>query len=264
MSEPRLVVLAVLVVGCSDGTPRIVPSQIQVDVQPPLRIEGLAPDDFLRATTDGVLELASDYRADLGATSTTVIAADASGVTVTTDLPLEIGWYPLALQANGTAWFVDDALEVVGEGDPPDAPPTPVCPDAPPRCVAFRCASTTSCYYVCEAKIETAARSECQVQAIGCLVTIGDADENACIAAATQATAAEPVWLGYAQPATANEPAGDWAWYCADGTSFVPPTWGMSEPNDGGGNEDCGAMGADGAWLDGDCNTRLRYVCELP
>jgi hypothetical protein len=95
------------------------------------------------------------------------------------------------------------------------------------------------------------------------VVTISDQAENDCIAAATNPVFPALVWTGWRQAGGATEPAGGWAWECPDGSSYVVPGWGGAEPNNQGGNEDCGAMGAGGAWIDGGCNSIMRFVCEL-
>lgn len=98
---------------------------------------------------------------------------------------------------------------------------------------------------------------------LGCLVTIDDAAENACVEAATKPVFPESVWIGYSQAASGPEPLGGWTWRCG-ASSFLPANWGLIEPNDEDGNEDCASMVSGGAWLDSSCSTPLRFVCELP
>ena len=71
------------------------------------------------------------------------------------------------------------------------------------------------------------------------------------------------LWIGYVQAAGSAEPAGGWGWQCGT-SSYVAANWGSFEPNDTGGNEDCGTVNDGGAWIDAACNTSLRYVCERP
>gem|GEM_PF-5969733 len=263
MCDARVVALGAFLISCGESTPRVVPSIVDVDEQGPLRIEGLGPDDFLVATSDSIA-LVSDFRAQIGVTGTSIVSADATGVTVMTDVPLDVGTYALSLQASGHSWFVDPALEVVQElSDAGTDAPARECPAAPSGCTSFSCTSSTSCYYVCDAKTAAASEAQCESKGIGCLVTISDAAENACVATATQPQFPDLIWIGFTQASNASEPAGGWSWRCSDGTSFVAPNWGGFEPNDEEG-EDCGAMADQGAWIDGDCLTTLRYVCELP
>ena len=138
-----------------------------------------------------------------------------------------------------------------------------VCPIAPRGCTGFTCAGSASCYYVCEKEGWQPARGRCGSDGLGCLATINDAAENLCIHAATAPQFPDLVWFGWRQAANATEPGGGWGWECGTST-FVAGNWGQFEPNDLGGHEDCGAMGAGAAWIDGTCSTPLRYVCELP
>jgi hypothetical protein len=138
------------------------------------------------------------------------------------------------------------------------------CPTAPGGCTPFACAGSTSCYYLCvPAAGWTAANLRCTSAGLGCLATIGDAAENTCIAAATAPSFPNLIWFGWRQSPSGGEPSGGWGWQC--GTSpFVAGNWGSGEPNNSGGNEDCGAMATGGGWIDGDCGVSFRYVCELP
>jgi hypothetical protein len=65
------------------------------------------------------------------------------------------------------------------------------------------------------------------------------------------------------QASNGTEPAGGWAWQCGT-SSFLAGNWGSFEPNNEGGQEDCGLMSNNGSWLDGACDTMARYVCEFP
>ncbi|MBK7072675.1 MAG: C-type lectin domain-containing protein [Myxococcales bacterium] len=162
-----------------------------------------------------------------------------------------------------------DAAEIDAAIDAPvDAPvDAPIdaraCPAPPTGCTSFTCAGSSHCYYACNATSWTNAESRCASNNLGCLATIDDAVENQCIHDATQPVFPNLVWFGWRQDAAGAEPAGGWGWACGD-SSFVAGNWGSFEPNNQGGNEDCGAMSAGGAWIDGACNSSLRYVCELP
>ena len=136
------------------------------------------------------------------------------------------------------------------------------CPTAPSGCTSFTCVGTTHCYYLCNAQGWTAANGRCANAGLGCLATIDDVAENTCIATATNPAFPDLVWFGWRQSAGGAEPAGGWGWQCGS-SSFVAGNWGQFEPNNQG-NEDCGAMGLGGSWIDGDCATSLRFVCELP
>lgn len=146
-----------------------------------------------------------------------------------------------------------------------DAPPLAACPAAPTGCTQFTC-SPTACHYVCNDKREwTSARDRCVSLGLGCLATIADAAENTCITTATTPVfnAQTYVWFGFVQSASGMEPAGGWGWQCGT-SSYTAGNWGSFEPNNTGGNEDCGLMIEGGAWIDGACSTMARYVCEFP
>lgn len=145
-----------------------------------------------------------------------------------------------------------------------DATPLLPCPPAPSGCTQFTC-SPTACHYVCNDKRGwTSGRDRCVSLGLGCIATIEDSAENSCIAGATLPSfaAGTSVWFGFVQAASGTEPAGGWGWQCGS-SSFVAGNWGTFEPNNSGGNEDCGLMIEGGAWIDGDCSTQARYVCEL-
>lgn len=175
---------------------------------------------------------------------------------------------------------VDDAKRdsAGGDGLPPadgandaaiDAPiDARTCPPPPAGCTSFACGGTSSCYYLCgQGNVDrwADARDFCSDQNLGCLVTINDMDENNCILGNTAPVFPSLVWLGWVQASGGSEPGDGWGWQCGS-SSYVAGNWGatLGEPNNVGGNEDCGAMGGLGAWIDGDCNTPLRWVCELP
>ncbi len=166
--------------------------------------------------------------------------------------------------SGGDAGVIADAAVDAVPDAPPDA--LPACPAAPSGCTGFTCPSSTSCYYVCSDKHSyTASRDACVASDLGCLATMNDAAENACIVAHTVPSPTFPnlLWIGYVQAAGAAEPGGGWGWQCGTST-YVAANWGSFEPNDSGGNEDCGAVNEGAAWIDAACSTQLRYACERP
>ena len=148
----------------------------------------------------------------------------------------------------------------------PDAPidALPACPSPPSGCTAFSCGGSTSCYYECErVSSYTAARDGCSTRGLGCLASIDGAPENTCIA--TQVAPvfdSKLVYFGFRQDSGGAEPNGGWGWECP-ASGFTAGNWGSFEPNNDG-NEDCGLMIQDGAWIDGTCTASGVYVCELP
>jgi hypothetical protein len=178
-----------------------------------------------------------------------------------------------------------DPRDVPGLGDdasPPvvdaaaDAAPDAMlaaCPPAPSGCTLFSCTDSTSCYYACSTqRTWSDARDRCVQDQIGCLATIESESENSCIFANTNPVFPDLLWFGYKQPSEQATPLTGWEWECG-ASSFVAPNWGgsdpFSEPNDGTENdgedddENCASMGQGSAWIDIDCDTPERYVCEL-
>jgi hypothetical protein len=134
------------------------------------------------------------------------------------------------------------------------------CPAAAAGCTGFRCASSSSCYYLCGAVTTwPEAQAACTTRGLGCLATIDSDAENACIDDNVMAVFPNLVWFGWRQLEDSSEPDGGWGWQCGS-SSFR--NWGPSEPNDDGGDENCGAL-AGARWIDGHCDTSLRYLCEL-
>lgn len=139
------------------------------------------------------------------------------------------------------------------------------CPAPPSGCTQFTC-DPTACHYLCTDKRSwTSAQGKCTSLGLGCLATVNDSAENSCITTNTLPSfaAGTSVWLGFVQSPSGAEPAGGWGWQCGT-SSYVAGNWGTFEPNNSGGNEDCGLMIEGGAWIDGDCATQARYVCEFP
>ncbi len=96
-----------------------------------------------------------------------------------------------------------------------------------------------------------AARAACQARGAD-LVVIEDADENAFLLA----QGVEEAWIGLSD----TEKEGVFLW--VDGSAPAYENWNEGEPNDSGGNEDCGQMRLEGMWNDVPCDTALGYVCE--
>jgi hypothetical protein len=171
---------------------------------------------------------------------------------------LFLSWSPLAL---------DDAD---GDGFPDEVDSCPAAPNpdqANLDSLPFRCASGASClaetgctlsalgssaYLVCKAAMASwgEAAAACAARG-GALVTIASADENAFLISAGAADA----WIGYTDAAV----EGTFVW--ASGTSSYT-SWGTSQPDDAGGNEDCAVLLADGTWNDAPCDGKHGYVCQ--
>ena len=147
-----------------------------------------------------------------------------------------------------------------------DAKPLPACPTMA-NCVSFKnceAAHPESCYYYCSST-ETWQTSQNACQNIpgggGCLVTLNDEAESACVVAGAGGSGL--IYIGLRQPGGSSEPSGSWGWQC--GSSSIAPMWNTGEPNDSGiGGEDCGATDTNGKWVDVGCGEQFRFVCEKP
>jgi hypothetical protein len=162
------------------------------------------------------------------------------------------------------------AADADGDGVPDVADSCPAVPNPgqenldsqPFRCASgARCQAETGCalrasgaaaYLICTAAPATWAEAEAACAARGAaLVTVTSADENAWLVAAGAADA----WLGYTDAAV----EGTYVWVA--GTSGWV-NWGMGQPDDAGGNEDCASLLADGTWNDAPCDAKHAYVCK--
>lgn len=131
----------------------------------------------------------------------------------------------------------------------------------------FRCASGAACvaetgcelavfeksaYLVCRTASATwAEASAACVARGGNLVTVSSAEENAFLVG----LGVPDGWIGYSDAAM----EGSYVWAAGE-SSYV--SWGMGQPDDAGGNEDCAVMLADGAWNDLPCDAKRPFVCE--
>lgn len=84
------------------------------------------------------------------------------------------------------------------------------------------------------------------------LVTVTSADENSFL---TSLGAAD-LWIGYTDAAM----EGTFVW--ADGGDSTFTNWGMSQPDNSGGDENCVELLADGTWNDIVCSGAHAYVCK--
>lgn len=91
----------------------------------------------------------------------------------------------------------------------------------------------------------------------GHLATIGSPDEGSTLFQATGTPqGASRFWIGLAEPAE-----GRWLW--ANGAQVAFSAWNPGEPNNSGGNENCGEWLLVGArWNDLDCATPRGFLCE--
>jgi hypothetical protein len=126
----------------------------------------------------------------------------------------------------------------------------PVCPD----CIETPLLGQT--YWICPTpRTYSEAEAHCAAQGAR-LVQVESEEENAAIYAAAQAIRRQDYWLGMDD----REEEGVFVW--GDDSPIIYELWHDGEPNDWGGNEDCGAFWTDDKWNDFDCNQNLGVICE--
>ncbi len=101
-----------------------------------------------------------------------------------------------------------------------------------------------------------AAEARCQAHG-GHLATVrGPDEERALFDALGNPAAPATMWIGLAEPAE-----GRWLWSSAARVGFT--AWNTGEPNNAGGNENCGEwIFPNGRWNDLDCLTDRPFLCE--
>lgn len=223
--------LAVLLVGCADGTtepPGSVPksdggsalmeppADASYDTQPAPGTTAAEPDARSR---DADIDTASDPGADPSCAPTAEIC-------------------------NGGD---DDCDGLIDEA-------VTTCP-----CVTVVLADST--YLFCEpARSWAGAQRHCQLHGYE-LAMIDDATEDALLYATLSGLSLGDTWIG------SNDLLVESGWVWRDGSPMLYSNWDMGEPNDGGeGGEDCGVLmtreGRESFWDDRSCDDERSYVCE--
>ena len=116
-----------------------------------------------------------------------------------------------------------------------------------------------SCYKISSNKLNwNASKSACE--ALGSkLVSINSQAEQQAIASLQMPN--EWIWIGlYKNPTDKSQ----WLW--VDGSRATYTHWRSGEPNNSGGQEDCGNLFSKTrgrAWNDLPCRSSLRYICEI-
>ncbi|MFO0748318.1 MAG: lectin-like protein [Myxococcota bacterium] len=145
----------------------------------------------------------------------------------------------------------DDGNDVGGDGCEPDCHLP--CDDTSGADRAWLAASG-ACYSLYESDLDWADSEARCAAAGGHLASIGDAAEAAVIAG----LGLSEVFIGLSDAAV----EGTWTWSSGEAYSYTH--WAGGEPNDAGGNEDCGALRKDGLWNDVNCAGLAPALCESP
>ena len=67
------------------------------------------------------------------------------------------------------------------------------------------------------------------------------------------------VWIG------ASDMKREKSWTWSDGTPFKYSNWDNGEPNNSGGNQDCGGPWHGGwKWDDQNCSSKKKFICKRP
>jgi hypothetical protein len=163
-----------------------------------------------------------------------------------------------------TTGCVEPASQQVVIAAPPPGAPLVVAGDAEPSRSPFRCDAGVPftaldrayCAYPAEATWREAER-RCAANG-GHLATIGSDEENRALQRALGSPIGldASVWIGLVEPQE-----GTWTWSTLERVGFAD--WASGEPNNAGGNENCGELyTASGRWNDVDCASRRGHLCE--
>lgn len=114
-------------------------------------------------------------------------------------------------------------------------------------------------YLFCDGHASWAdAKAQCEGQGKS-LLTINDAEEEAWVYGIASALSTQKWWIGL------NDRASEGAFVWDSGEPVTYTNWYPGEPNNAGGDEDCGQLNRfypDLGWNDEPCSLHLRYICE--
>ena len=91
------------------------------------------------------------------------------------------------------------------------------------------------------------------------LVTLNDSAENTFVDGVADTYTTGKWWTGFNDRAS----EGSWVWVSGQASTYAP--WAAGEPNNGGGDEDCGQINRFHpalTWNDEPCSTPFPYICE--
>ncbi len=157
-----------------------------------------------------------------------------------------------------------DAEEICGDGIDQDCSGIP---DQSPDCTGNILLPVDpplpgSSFYIYPQNLNwAAAQAQCQKEGPGAdLAWFDSAEELTAFLAAVQATypGGKAGWIG----ANDIDDEGTFVW--ADGSPLTYTNWNGNEPNDWGGNEDCGQTLANGKWNDMPCTYTMAAFCRMP
>ena len=113
-------------------------------------------------------------------------------------------------------------------------------------------------YMFCEySESWTNAQAECSSYDYH-MLTIDDASEDSWTDTTADSYSTSKWWIGI------NDISSESTWVWEDGSSSSYTNWGSGEPNNSGGNEDCGQLNrfTNGTWNDEPCASAFYYICE--
>ena len=113
-------------------------------------------------------------------------------------------------------------------------------------------------YMFCEySESWTNAQAECSSYDYH-MLTIDDSSEDTWTDTTADSYSTSKWWIGI------NDISSESTWVWEDGSSSSYTNWGSGEPNNSGGNEDCGQLNrfTNGTWNDEPCASAFYYICE--
>jgi hypothetical protein len=186
------------------------------------------------------------------------------------DLDLFVSRSGFARAALFASWAPLPLHDQDGDGFPDEIDSCPAAPSpdqANVDSLPFRCDSTATCqaetkcdlvahgtsaYLICGGvkATWTDASTACAARG-GHLVTIASEGDTAFLLSLGVADA----WIGFTDATT----EGTFAWASGESTYT---NWGMAQPDDAGGKEDCAVILVDGTWNDAPCDQPRGYICQ--
>ena len=132
---------------------------------------------------------------------------------------------------------------------------TAVCPCN----VEYRNGDTSYPYLFCTTAASwTAGRNTC-LNVNYDLAAIGSASEDSWLNSTADTYSTQKWWTGF------NDRASEGTWEWSNGETVSYTNWNSGEPNNSGGNEDCGQLNrfSGTTWNDEPCGASFRYICEV-
>ena len=234
---------------CDDGDPNVNPGETEVCNGIDDDCDSLVDDDdgSLDASTGDLWYPDADTDGYGDASGVTVRACDEPSGYTDDDSDCDDGNVDVNPGASEDCNGIDDDCDGTADS-------TSVCPCY----VEYYNGDTLSPYMFCDNRQSwTNGQAECNAYDYE-LVTINSAGEDAWLNSTADSYSTAKWWTGF------NDRAREGTWVWASGQSATYTNWGSGEPNNSGGNEDCGQLNrfSNNTWNDEPCRDSFRFICE--